>query len=51
MLARVASEEENQQLWPGLLATFPLWADDVRAQSSHVSDHHPGADPVLTLAI
>jgi len=25
MLARVANEEENQQLWPRLLATFPLW--------------------------
>lgn len=25
MLARVASEEEIQQLWPRLLATFPLW--------------------------
>ncbi|MBP1686355.1 MAG: hypothetical protein H6Q33_2498, partial [Deltaproteobacteria bacterium] len=25
MLARVASEEEHQQLWPNLLAVFPLW--------------------------
>ncbi|MFN8626624.1 MAG: nitroreductase family deazaflavin-dependent oxidoreductase [Candidatus Binatia bacterium] len=25
MRARVASMEENQQLWPSLLATFPLW--------------------------